>query len=65
MQENSHFPINSDIASSGLMKKVIIYVSLLGMFFAALNYIFMPLILNNYNLKYNKIVKFYEKYFLL
>ena len=58
------FSISAEVNSSENFKDLLILFSLVGIFFAVVNYIIMPFILNNYKLKYYKIFILYSKYFL-
>ncbi|MDC1357263.1 hypothetical protein N8310_06715, partial [Pseudomonadota bacterium] len=58
------FSINAEENSSENFKDLLILLSLVGIFFAVVNYITMPFILNNYKLKYYKVFILYNKYFL-
>ncbi|MDC0093334.1 proton-conducting transporter membrane subunit [Alphaproteobacteria bacterium] len=58
------FSIRPNISSSHIFKNILIFSSLLGMFFAFFNYILMPFALKNYKLKYYKIFILYNKFFL-
>jgi NADH-quinone oxidoreductase subunit L len=58
------FSISAEVNSSENFKDLLILFSLVGIFFAVVNYIIMPIILNNYKLKYYKIFILYNKYFL-
>ena len=58
------FSIHADLNSSDEFKNLLIFFSILGMFLSFINYIIMPLVLNNYKLKYYKIFILYNKYFL-
>jgi hypothetical protein len=58
------FSISAEVNSSENFKDLLILFSLVGIFFAVVNYIIMPFILNNYKLKYYKIFILYNKFFL-
>ena len=58
------FSIRTDVNASDKFKDLLLFSSLLGMFFAIVNYIIMPFVLNNYKLKYYKIFILYNKFFL-
>ena len=58
------FSIKADIYSSDKFKDLLMLSGFLGMFCAFINYIIMPLVLNNYKLKYYKIFILYNKFFL-
>ena len=58
------FSIRADLDPYDRFRDILMFASLLGMFFAVLNYTIMPFILKNYRLKYYKIFILYNKYFL-